>query len=100
MALCVSCDCIKPVEGKDMCSFCIDSHDPRYKDLYSILPDVKIDFENFWECEKNVLTPALIELGYRVNINWYSQDQDSFGPLVRAVNVTGPDSKEYILVYG
>lgn len=49
-----------------------------------------------WEDE--IATPALIALGYSVR-QWWSADGDSFGPLVRAVEVV-KDGVKKTYTYG
>lgn len=48
--------------------------------------------------EREVATPALEALGYQVG-RWWNEDGDSFGPLVRAVELT-KDGVAEIYTYG
>lgn len=61
--------------------------------LFSLLPDDLFnhpdcfDSIGYWRWEKEIATPALEALGYRVS-GWSTGDGDSFGPLVRTVQLT------------
>lgn len=61
-------------------------------DLSDLVPDDAFTHPDcfssasYWRWEKEVAQPIIEEKGYRV-IRWFSTDQDSFGPLVRAVEV-------------
>lgn len=57
----------------------------NYIDLFVLLPKVKVDYEHYAKCEKEVLTPALEHLGIHVLGSWYTGDGDSFGPLSRCI---------------
>lgn len=62
------------------------------KDLFDILPEELandprcFDSRRYLEWERDVATPALEAMGYRVS-NWRTTDGDSFGPLVRGVTL-------------
>lgn len=70
----------------------------NFLDLYELLPNAAFDFTQYRKCEREVLTPALEALGFKVG-EWWSSDADSFGPLVRAVRVS-KDGKTSIATYG
>ena len=54
----------------------------------------------WWNWEEKIATPRLKELGYTTTPRgWWSADSDSFGPLVRAVEVQ-KDGISKILYYG
>lgn len=73
----------------------ITAHDyngKMYIDLFELLPDVDVIYntdhrkgKTYANHEREVLTPALQELGLVVVGVWYSTDGDSFGPLVRGI---------------
>ncbi|WP_165968579.1 hypothetical protein [Saccharopolyspora elongata] len=67
--------------------------------IYDILPDISIDYSNWRQSERDVITPALVAAGYKVG-EWYTADGDSFGPLCRAVSATSPDGKSITVFYG
>ncbi len=70
-------------------------------DVFDILTDLEdFDWENYYEEEQTVLTPALKRHGYRVHGSWYSIEKDSFGPLVRGARAVDPDNNIVILWYG
>ena len=52
----------------------------------------------YHEWEREVATPALEALGYMVGL-WWTTDGDSFGPLVRCVELT-KDGKKELWYYG
>ena len=52
----------------------------------------------YLDWERKVAEPALKGLGYKVR-QWWTSDGDSFGPLVRAVNVEREGKRE-IFYYG
>lgn len=60
--------------------------------LETLLPPELFDHPDFcssryyWRWEDEVAAPKLRELGYEVK-RWWSTDSDSFGPLVRAVEL-------------
>ena len=60
-------------------------------DLGVIIPDALFSHphcyssKHYSQWEKEIAEPFLIEKGYKV-LKWYSTDEDSFGPLVRAVD--------------
>jgi hypothetical protein len=54
--------------------------------LDKILPTLDVDYEHYATCEREVITPALIEAGYAVLGGWRTGDGDSFGPLTRCVS--------------
>lgn len=71
------------------------------KDLLVVLGDVPTTgmfSQDYWKWEETIATPRLIELGYIV-IRWWSPNYDSFGPLVRGVDVE-KDGVKYTLTYG
>ena len=72
---------------------------PKYEDLYEILPDIDIDFDNYWKCEQEVITPALMQKGFS-EIEWYMGERDSFGPLSRYTKCYDKDGNERRFVYG
>lgn len=57
----------------------------RYLYVDELFPDLVIDFDNYYECEQKVLSPALREAGYELRGQWYTGDGDSFGPLSRCI---------------
>lgn len=63
------------------------------KDLLCLLPDeianhpACFDSKRYREWEDEIAYPALLNRGY-VATNWRTTDGDSFGPLVRAVDLT------------
>lgn len=63
--------------------------------LHEVLPDVEPDFDNYAECERTVISPALVLAGYTLRGGWYTGDGDSFGPLTRCIN-----TDEGTVVYG
>ena len=70
-------------------------------DLFAVIGEVPMtDYcgQSYWNWEDKIATPALEALGYKV-IRWYSEDSDSFGPLVRAVKVEKDGAKQ-VLQYG
>lgn len=54
---------------------------------------------NYWDWEERVANVILKSKGYRV-IRWWSPDKDSFGPLVRGVDVITPNGEKRTLTYG
>lgn len=73
--------------------------DVEYADVHSIAPTVQIDYANWWQSERDVITPALNDAGYLVG-PWYTAEGDSFGPLCRAASATAPDGRPVIVSYG
>lgn len=73
-------------------------------DLLGLLPEDVVNhkwcFDSYryadWEWE--IATPALLAMGFRVG-RWRTTDGDSFGPLVRAVDLT-KDGVRKTYVYG
>lgn len=73
-------------------------------DLYDLISDELCnhrDFCNsttfrFWE--QDIATPELIKQGFEVG-SWWTVDGDSFGPLVRAVELT-KDGEKKVYTYG
>lgn len=65
-------------------------------DLSELVPDDAFNHPdcfnsaNYWRWEQDVAQPIIEQQGYRV-LRWFSTDQDSFGPLVRAVEVEKDD---------
>ena len=53
---------------------------------------------DYWKWEEQIAQPRLEALGFTVN-RWYTIDGDSFGPLVRGVNVV-KDGDKQTLSYG
>ena len=43
-----------------------------FVDVYDVLPDVTIDYQNYWRCERDLITPALVAAGYQVG-PWYGR---------------------------
>jgi hypothetical protein len=56
-----------------------------YLDLYQILPEVDVNFEHYVRHEQEVISPALINAGYKLQSNWFDGERDSYGPLSRAI---------------
>lgn len=54
--------------------------------LYDILPDIEVDYEHYAQSEREVINPALEELGYRFTGLWRTAEGDSFGPLSRKLH--------------
>ncbi|MCW3019360.1 MAG: hypothetical protein JWN10_1668 [Solirubrobacterales bacterium] len=50
-----------------------------------ILPAIEIDYENYRDCEENVIAPALVASGYVLKSGWFTGDGDTFGPLTRCI---------------
>lgn len=48
------------------------------------------DSHRYWEWEQEVATPHIIAAGFTIE-RWYSLEADSFGPLIRAVDVKKDD---------
>jgi hypothetical protein len=71
----------------------------EFKDIYDILPDVSIDYRNWYECERAVLNPALVAAGYQPG-RWYTTESDSCGPLGRAMNAYDPEGHLMTICYG
>lgn len=65
-----------------------------YLSLYDILPDVQVDYDRYWQSEKEI-TPQLEQAGFEIRGSWYTGDGDSFGPLTRCI-----DTNKGIIVYG
>lgn len=63
------------------------------KDLADILPDDLFNHPNCFDSrsydlwERDIAKPALEASGFTVG-RWWSEDEDSFGPLIRAVRLT------------
>jgi hypothetical protein len=71
----------------------------KYVDLYDILPNLKINFQKYWESEESIITPALKSAGYTLN-SWYTGEGDSFGPLSRCIRAVDPNGDNIIIIYG
>lgn len=76
--------------------------DKLCQDLFKILP-AGFDMtdhcgESYWRWEERV-DVWLRNNGYTVD-GWFSIESDSFGPLIRGVNVVGPHGEEKTLSYG
>lgn len=56
------------------------------------------DSSRYRDWERNIAEPLLSEKGYEV-LRWWSSDEDSFGPLVRCVEVR-KDGKSETYFYG
>lgn len=63
--------------------------------LDKILPGVKVDFESYGRCEREVIAPELRAAGFRNLGPWYDGERDSFGPLTRCI-----DTDRGTVVYG
>lgn len=78
--------------------------DPNYIDLFNIVDDdggkleLDIDFGEYAKSEREIITPALIALGYQVG-QWHDGERDSFGPLSRCARVT-KNNETKVVVYG
>ena len=74
-----------------------------YVYVYDILPDIEVEYDHdkFHKCEREVISPALRELGYEIGDKpyWYTSEGDSFGPLSRAIRAS-KDGKPVIVWYG
>jgi hypothetical protein len=70
-----------------------------FVDVYDVLPHITIDYQNYWQSERDVINPALIAAGYQVG-PWFTADGDSFGPLVRATRANDPDGRLVTISYG
>jgi hypothetical protein len=74
------------------------------RNLGDLLPDALFNHPDcfsscgYWRWEKEVAQPAIEAQGFEV-IRWYSTDEDSFGPLVRAVDVR-KDGVKQTFYYG
>ena len=68
------------------------SEDQEDLDLGDLLPDEVFnhpdcfDSSRYWKWEDEIATPALREKGFEVG-SWFSVEEDSFGPLIRAVRL-------------
>lgn len=65
------------------------------KDLSELVPDAAFEdprcySRRYWEWEKEVATPHITAAGFTI-VRWYSTEADSFGPLIRAVDVKKDD---------
>jgi ribonuclease HIII len=69
----------------------------EFVDVYDLV-DVTIDYGNYIECEREVITPALKAAGYSVG-TWRTGEGDSFGPLSRCVTIS-KDGVNKVAVYG
>lgn len=60
----------------------------NYADGYCAQPSAHTPNQRkfYWDWEKDVATPALQALGFKV-IRWYDGERDSFGPLSRVVEL-------------
>ncbi len=70
-------------------------------DLFAVLGNVSHEgcfSREYWRWEQQIATPRLQSLGFTV-VRWWTEDGDSFGPLVRAVTVEWYGD-EYVLTYG
>jgi hypothetical protein len=76
-----------------------EAADEVWIDLFEIVPGISIDYHRYWQSERDVITPALIEVGYQVG-PWYTADGDSFGSLSRAAKATAPDGRSVTVSYG
>lgn len=72
---------------------------PTHIDLYDILPDVDIDYNNYFLSEENIKN-ELLKKGYYPNGNFRTTEGDSFGPLVRTISTQGEDGETYLIFYG
>jgi hypothetical protein len=68
-------------------------------DVYDIVPGISIDYKQWAQSERDVITPALVSAGYSVG-NWFTAEGDSFGPLCRAARATSPDGELVTVFYG
>lgn len=82
-----------------------DQEPETERDLWDLLPD---SVTNHPDCchsarydrwEREIATPALRALGYEP-ANWRSVDGDSFGPLVRAVDLSHNGGPAATYTYG
>lgn len=71
----------------------------NFVDVYDVAPGISIDYKNYWESERDVITPALATKGYQVD-RWYTTERDSFGPLGRAAQAISPDGTSVTVAYG
>lgn len=73
-------------------------------DLFDLLPDELanhpdcFDSRNYLRWEREIAQPHLESMGFKV-ISWWTEDGDSFGPLVRAVELER-DGKREVYTYG
>jgi hypothetical protein len=68
--------------------------------LYDICKGLEINFERYWESEKEVINPALEQMGFTIDGRWITGEGDSFGPLSRYVHATLGDSEKVTIWYG
>lgn len=68
-------------------------------DIEEILDFKDFSFADWYNGEKNILTPQLQKLGYS-NIRWSMGEQDSFGPLSRVVTMTDSSGQVFTGWYG
>lgn len=82
----------------------IEDLDDEGRDLAEIVPDDAFnhpscfDSSAYGQWEREIAQPYLEREGYRV-LRWYSTDEDSFGPLVRAADVER-DGEQTTFIYG
>lgn len=69
-------------------------------DLFNILPEIDVDFENYVKSEQEVIEPALRKKGYKLITPFQTGERDSFGPLSRYIIVTTPQGNRAQIVYG
>lgn len=73
---------------------------PTIVDLNEIIPGLSINFSKYWESERDVIEPALVDAGYYDIGRWFSPEKDSFGPLSRGAMATTPAGKRVLVCYG
>ena len=62
--------------------------------------ELTISYTDYLESEKKVINPFLKSLGYLVIGSWYSVEKDSFGPLIREIEVEFPNGNHGVIWYG
>lgn len=67
----------------------------RWLYLSTLAPDLALDFEDYVQCEREVIEPELRRQGYCLRGSWYTGDGDSWGPLSRCI-----DTDRGTVVYG
>ena len=66
------------------------SLDVIYEDLFEAVENLSqdsFDPKRYWEWEKEVAEPALVNAGFFVS-GWSTTEADSFGPLTRCAHVS------------
>lgn len=73
--------------------------DRKHIYIFDLFEDADVDFNDFYNSERKILNPLLINNGYKIERPWWTSEGDSFGPLSRSCRCTSPEGETVIFFY-